>query len=167
MNSTRFVFDVGIDDTLLPPLIEYISTCMQNVGVCDEGEAMRVSIALDEALRNALYHGNLEITSAQRDGDAEAYEKLLLERRSLLPYRERSLWVDVEVEVEKATIVIRDEGKGFDPRTLPDPTDPENLDRVSGRGVLLMRSFMDEVTYNDKGNEVTLVKRKSKPESET
>ena len=48
---------------------------------------------------------------------------------------------------------------GFDPSLLPDPTQPENLEKVSGRGVLLMRTFMDEVIYNDAGNEVELIKR--------
>jgi anti-sigma regulatory factor (Ser/Thr protein kinase) len=55
--------------------------------------------------------------------------------------------------------VIRDQGPGFDPAQLPDPTDPENLERVSGRGLLLMRTFMDEVTFNKSGNQVTMVKR--------
>jgi anti-sigma regulatory factor (Ser/Thr protein kinase) len=57
-----------------------------------------------------------------------------------------------------ARFVIRDEGPGFDPHKVPDPTDPENLERESGRGLLLMRSFMDSVAYNPTGNEVTLVK---------
>jgi anti-sigma regulatory factor (Ser/Thr protein kinase) len=59
----------------------------------------------------------------------------------------------------EATFVIQDEGPGFDPASLPDPTDPENLDKVSGRGLLLMRTFMDEVSYNDRGNQVTMIKR--------
>ncbi|MGE0608143.1 MAG: ATP-binding protein, partial [Pirellulales bacterium] len=49
---------------------------------------------------------------------------------------------------------------GFDPSKLPDPTDPANLEKASGRGLLLMRSFMDEVTYNATGNQITLVKRR-------
>jgi anti-sigma regulatory factor (Ser/Thr protein kinase) len=60
----------------------------------------------------------------------------------------------------EAKFVIRDEGPGFDPSTLPDPTDPENLLRPCGRGVMLMRTFMNEVTFNDRGNEVTLIWRR-------
>jgi anti-sigma regulatory factor (Ser/Thr protein kinase) len=56
---------------------------------------------------------------------------------------------------------MRDEGPGFDPKELPDPTDPENLLKLSGRGILLMRTFMDDVKFNDRGNEVTMVKRRS------
>ncbi|MEM8681572.1 MAG: ATP-binding protein, partial [Planctomycetota bacterium] len=58
-----------------------------------------------------------------------------------------------------AEFVIEDEGPGFDPTRLPDPTDPANLERVSGRGVLLMRTFMDEVEYSERGNRVILRKR--------
>jgi anti-sigma regulatory factor (Ser/Thr protein kinase) len=66
--------------------------------------------------------------------------------------------IDIALTSESAQFKIRDEGPGFDPQTLPDPTDPEYLERPSGRGVLLMKSFMDKVTYNDSGNEVTMTK---------
>ena len=55
--------------------------------------------------------------------------------------------------------VIRDEGPGFDLKSLPDPRDPVNVERPSGRGMLLMRTFMDLVEYNAMGNMVTLFKR--------
>jgi anti-sigma regulatory factor (Ser/Thr protein kinase) len=54
--------------------------------------------------------------------------------------------------------VIRDQGKGFDRTSLADPTDPENIMCITGRGILLMKSYCDAVSWNDKGNEVTLVK---------
>ncbi len=53
---------------------------------------------------------------------------------------------------------MEDEGAGFDPDSLPDPTDPENLMKAHGRGLLLVRTFMDEATHNAKGNALTLVK---------
>ena len=56
--------------------------------------------------------------------------------------------------------MIRDEGEGFDPATLPDPTDPANLEKASGRGILLMRTFMDEIVYNNQGNSVLLTKHR-------
>ena len=58
------------------------------------------------------------------------------------------------------TYVITDEGPGFDPSSLPDPTDLENLEKASGRGLLLIRTFMDEVQHNDRGNELTMVFRR-------
>jgi len=56
--------------------------------------------------------------------------------------------------------IIRDEGAGFDIDNLPDPTDPENLLKPSRRGIMLNNSFMDEVTFNDAGNEICLIKRR-------
>lgn len=55
-------------------------------------------------------------------------------------------------------VTVEDEGPGFDPTKLPDPTDPANLDRVSGRGLLLIQTFMDEVKFNDRGNRISLYK---------
>jgi anti-sigma regulatory factor (Ser/Thr protein kinase) len=60
---------------------------------------------------------------------------------------------------DEALFVVRDEGQGFDPDALPDPTDPANLEKASGRGILLMRAFMDSIIFNSVGNSVTLVKR--------
>ncbi len=65
---------------------------------------------------------------------------------------------------DSATFVIRDEGNGFDPATLPDPTDPANLGKVSGRGLLLIQTFMDRVEHNAKGNQITMIKYRTPPE---
>ena len=65
--------------------------------------------------------------------------------------------VTVRLTQTEATFVVRDEGPGFDVDSLPDPRDPENLTKPSGRGVLLIRTFMDEVRFNEKGNEITMV----------
>ncbi len=69
------------------------------------------------------------------------------------------MFVAAEESRTGVTYAIRDEGPGFDPSTLPDPTDPANLERVSGRGLLLIHAFMDEVRHNPTGNEITMVKR--------
>jgi anti-sigma regulatory factor (Ser/Thr protein kinase) len=58
----------------------------------------------------------------------------------------------------EATFSVRDEGSGFDPALLPDPTDPANLGRVSGRGLLLIHTFMDRVEHNEKGNQIVMTK---------
>jgi anti-sigma regulatory factor (Ser/Thr protein kinase) len=61
---------------------------------------------------------------------------------------------------DEAVYVVRDEGPGFDPSILPDPTDPSNLEKVSGRGLLLIRTFMDEIHHDDSGREITMIKRR-------
>jgi anti-anti-sigma regulatory factor len=68
--------------------------------------------------------------------------------------------VSARISPTEARFTVRDEGRGFDPRSLPDPNQPGGMDRVSGRGITLMRSFMDEVVHNPIGNEVTLVRRR-------
>src|SRR5262249_9082757 len=103
--------------------------------------------------------GNLEVSSDLRQQGDEPYHRLAEERRRQPPYRERRIRFTARITRDKATFVIRDEGPGFDPARLPDPTDPANLGRVGGRGLLLIRTFMDEVYFNATGNEITLVKR--------
>ena len=79
------------------------------------------------------------------------------ERAELPPWKHRHVHVSMSITQDRACIVIRDEGNGFDPASLPDPTDPINLLKPHGRGVMLIKSFLDEVTWNDSGNEVTMV----------
>jgi anti-sigma regulatory factor (Ser/Thr protein kinase) len=117
-------------------------------------------MALEEALVNAMYHGNLEVSSELRSqGDGSTFYALLRERRDSPPYSQRVLHVRAAISQEQVRFTIRDEGPGFDPSTLPDPSAAPNLERVSGRGVMLLRTFMDSVQYSATGNEVTLVKR--------
>jgi anti-sigma regulatory factor (Ser/Thr protein kinase) len=70
--------------------------------------------------------------------------------------------ISVEISPEKASFVIEDEGEGFDVRQIPDPTDPENLFKTSGRGVMFIYNIMDEVSYNTRGNRLTMVKLNEK-----
>jgi CheY-like chemotaxis protein/anti-sigma regulatory factor (Ser/Thr protein kinase) len=154
-----FDFTLGNDPALIPSLINYVQSLLCSVGLCDEANVIRVCIALEEALRNAMFHGNLELTSDQREGDPEVYQQLIDRRTASQPYADRRLLVTVEVTPTSGRFVVRDQGPGFDPSKLPDPTDPENLEKVSGRGLLLMKTFMDEVSFNSTGNQVTMVKR--------
>jgi CheY-like chemotaxis protein len=162
MQRNECVFVIDNDVTLFPPLVGFLQENAMQIGLCDETGRVRIGIALEEALANAVYHGNLEIESSLREADAKRYEALLEERRRQLPYCHRRIHVKATFTRGEALFVIRDEGPGFDPSDLPDPTDPANLEKVTGRGVLLMRSFMDEVVYNSEGNEVTLHKRRER-----
>ena len=92
-----------------------------------------VRLALEEAVVNAIKHGN-----------------------GLDPSKQ--VHVECDVNEERIIISIRDEGPGFDPADVPDPTEEENLDKPSGRGLMLMRAFMTRIEYNDVGNCVTLEK---------
>jgi CheY-like chemotaxis protein/anti-sigma regulatory factor (Ser/Thr protein kinase) len=153
-------FMIDNDPALIPALIGHVCENLRRLKCCAENERLRVTVALSEALLNAMYHGNLEVGSELREKDEKAYRKLLEERRGTPPYANRRVHILAYESPSEARYVIRDEGNGFDPSRLPDPTDPSNLERVSGRGLLLIRTFMDEVRHNDKGNEIVMVKRR-------
>lgn len=158
LTKDECAFTLTNDPQLIAPLVSYLQHRVIEIGVVDESERMRVAVGLEEALVNALYHGNLELDSTLREEDPVHYERLVNERRQKPPYSDRRIHVEARLSRQSLVFVIRDDGPGFDPRRLPDPTEPANLERVSGRGVFLMRTFMDKVQYNATGNEVTLTK---------
>ncbi len=160
MTRKEVEFVVPNDRRLIAALINYLQEAGVRVGVFGEVDRTRMGVALEEALLNAMIHGNLEVSSELRLQNDCAYEKLVAFRREKDPYRDRKLKVNARFTPREAEFVIRDEGPGFDVSQVPDPTDLENLDRPSGRGLLLMRAFLDEVHHNEKGNEVTLIKRR-------
>ena len=124
----------------------------------------RIVTALKEALLNAIEHGNLELDSKMRDdGTGEEFYRLAETRMQQEPYCNRRVTVTMRLSPEQLAYVIRDEGPGFDPSTLPDPTDPESIQRAHGRGLLLIRSFMDDVVFNEAGNQITLIKYRIDP----
>ena len=99
-------------------------------------EAMfAIRLALEEALSNAVRHGNRNDLS-------------------------KTVTVRYSVTDDQATIVIRDQGCGFAPDKIPDPTTPERLRIPNGRGIMLIRAYMDEVDFRDEGREIRVVKRK-------
>jgi CheY-like chemotaxis protein/anti-sigma regulatory factor (Ser/Thr protein kinase) len=154
-------FTLSNDPAYLPPLVSHLQDQMSVIGLCDKSGLIRVGNALHEILVNAIEHGNLELSSALREtGDRSAYLRLREERRRQAPYRDRRVHITARFSHDEAVYIIRDEGPGFDPAMLPDPTAPANLEQTTGRGILLIRTFMDEVRFNATGNEITVVKRR-------
>ncbi len=156
LSEVRYVLDNDLD--ILSACVSEIREMLRRRYLFDESECLRLASAMDEALSNAYFHGNLEVSSDLREQNSDLYHDLADERRSQEPYASRRIHVRVGIDRERVEIGIRDEGPGFDPAKLPDPTTPGYLERPSGRGVLLMRAFSDEVHFGDRGNSVTLVK---------
>lgn len=155
----RFVF--GNDFTRLQTLIGHLQDQMAQMQLVDKSGLIRVGTALVEVLMNAIEHGNLEVSSELReDPDTNAYKRLVEQRRHEAPYRDRRVHLTAKFSRQEAVYIVRDEGPGFDVAHLPDPTDPANLEKSSGRGLLLIRTFMDDVRFNATGNEITLRKRR-------
>jgi len=149
------------DLELLSALTAELRETAQDLRLLDQNHCLRFATAVDEALSNAYFHGNLEVSSTVREQDADSYHNLATERKEQPPYSDRLIHVKAAFSRDAVTVHVRDEGPGFDLATLPDPTSPGYLERPCGRGILLMRSFMDDVQFNEKGNEVTMVKRAS------
>ena len=162
MVSSETLFVIGNDASLIPPLIGYLDSLLSRTRFCDANARMRVCVALNEALMNAIQHGNLEVSSELRQVDENVFRDMVRKRSQEPPYCDRRVYCRVSMTVDEAVYAIRDSGPGFDPTGLPDPYDPANLERVGGRGLLLIRTFMDRVTHNDTGNEITLIKHRSR-----
>ena len=162
LTQTESQFVLENDPALIPPLLGHLRESVMRMNLCDETGLIQVSVALGEALANAMYHGNLEVTSDVRERSEAEYQTLIADRRHQKPYRERRVYVTSKESLAEVRYVIRDEGKGFDPTGLPDPTDPSNLEKTTGRGLLLIRTFMEEAFHNETGNQLTMVKRRER-----
>jgi len=152
-------FVIENDVQLISSLVNYLQQSIRSLKFGHEADRIRVGVALEEAMVNPFYHGNLEVSSALRETDFHGYYRLARQRCHELPFRDRRIYVRASLTGNEARYVIRDEGPGFDRSQVPSPTDPGNLDRPCGRGLLLIQTFMDEVRFNDAGNEITLIKR--------
>ncbi len=160
LSQTESRFSLPNDPKLVGAVRGFIHEHLCRVKLSDHTGLIRLGVALDEALTNAMWHGNLECSSKLREGDGHEFDELLTKRRQEPPYCNRRVDVHATFSHAQATIVIRDEGPGFDVSQIPDPTDPENLIKASGRGLLLIRAFMDEVFHNASGNQITMIKRR-------
>jgi CheY-like chemotaxis protein/anti-sigma regulatory factor (Ser/Thr protein kinase) len=154
------LFELNINDTSVEALVTYLVEGLEVVNFSDEGDRIRVGTALHEALMNAREHGNLELDSKMRDDDDDGYRELAEARLRKSPYKDRKIFVRATLDRDHVAFTIRDEGPGFDTTNLPDPTSPENIGRVSGRGLFLIRTFMDKVVFSDSGNEIVMSKRR-------
>ena len=129
----KIEFELPSDLTLMNGVLQYLLERVAKLGLISQ-EGSNLFVALDEAFVNAVKHGNKD------------------DPRKLVR-------VGAELTPSEASFTIEDEGEGFDVQTIPDPRDPANLFKSSGRGVLLIYNIMDEVEYNAQGNRVKMIKR--------
>jgi CheY-like chemotaxis protein/anti-sigma regulatory factor (Ser/Thr protein kinase) len=164
LHNTQYNFALDNDPTLIPPLVDLIQQVLAGMECCDAGGRMHAGIALEEALLNAVLAGNLELDPKQvqeaRSQLRQGHRSELVEvRRQTDPYSKRVAWTHVSISRDEVTFVIRDEGSGFDISAVPNKHDAEVLEHRDGRGLVLMKNFMDDVAFNQTGNEVTMILR--------
>lgn len=172
LNELYCSYSLDNDPGVVAPLVDQIQHTLSSLRVGDRIERIRTCVALEEALLNAIYHGNLEIDKgemAKAHADFEG-ERLTLLAEELaeaiaaaetdgLPQRQdREVTLDAHISAECARFVIRDGGHGFDHESLARRRLSDYFECGESRGLMLMRLMMDEVSFNSVGNEVTLVK---------
>jgi serine/threonine-protein kinase RsbW len=129
----KIEFELPSDLALMDGVLEYLQERVSKLGLI-KPERSNLFIALDEAFVNAVKHGN------KNDPN-------------------KLLRITAELSAKEACFTVEDQGEGFDIGQIPDPCDPANLFRTSGRGVLLIYNIMDEVEYNAQGNRIKMVKK--------
>ena len=159
LRSRTSHFDLENDPELAWTFAQAMAEDVAAFGALEHAAQVRLHVALQEAMANALYHGNLEVDSALRQDDENVFYALAEERRRQEPYRSRRIQIRSRIDRRAAVFEISDEGPGFDPALINRSIELEDLGRVGGRGLLLIRTFMDEVGYDPKSNVLTLVKR--------
>jgi serine/threonine-protein kinase RsbW len=129
----KIEFELPSDVSLMNGVLQYLIERVAKLGVI-KPERSNLFIALDEAFVNAVKHGNKNDPT-------------------------KLVRITAELSPQEARFTVEDEGEGFNVDQIPDPRDPANLFKSSGRGVLLIYNIMDKVEYNERGNRLTMVKR--------
>ncbi len=155
------VFKIGTDVSACNVLSYKLTENLAPSDFCNKTTAENIALALREAISNAMFHGNLGITSEIRaERGINGFNEEIEARKELPEYSNRRVTISYEYTGEYVEYVITDEGPGFNYRSLPDPRDPENFLKDSGRGLLIIRIHMDEVEWNDTGNSIRMRKNR-------
>lgn len=153
-------FVVDNDPQALGPLASHLETQLSQFWHDSGHHSIQLALALHEALSNALFHGNLGLTSALRELPGEEYWNAAAARRTSPPWCHRRIHVFARIEPHQARFTIRDEGDGFDWTTVAAPTEEHAVARPHGRGIFLMRLFVHQVEFSADGRQVDLVLRR-------
>lgn len=134
----EFVLLLPSDLRLVEAAIGYLIARFRRHGFDGSRLTLNLRVSIAEALANAMLYGNRH--------DPRKYVR-----------------VHVIIDPAHTAVTVTDEGGGFDPAAVPDPTRPENLNRSGGRGIFLIRQLMDEVYFSERGNTVRFILRRSAP----
>ncbi len=165
--STETLYELPCDPEVLTAAAEMVDETIQRNWNCTARDAMRMRMTLEEALLNALYHGNLELDPELRANDLHAYHSQAHERQKTSPWKDRRIKLRTACSPDEFIIEVTDEGNGFDCAPFMDLTEETVLERPYGRGILLMRTVMDEVAFRDGGRITRLVKSRDSLSSQS
>lgn len=131
--------ELSNDRAAITALGERVINAAERAGY-SEASRFAVRLALEEAVVNAFKHGHKGLA------------------------RHETIRVEYDVTPRQISLVVTDKGPGFEPEAVPDPTCDENLTKTSGRGLLLVRAYMTEVSHNDAGNQIRM--RYARPDAD-
>ncbi|HNS99578.1 MAG TPA: response regulator [Polyangiaceae bacterium] len=158
VKERTWVYELENDLSAIPLFVDVL---LREVGALAHPRvASELSLALRELLINAIEHGNLQLTYEEKSHALEIgnLSRIIEERRLQPTLKQRKTILRIARRGPSLSVRIIDEGNGFDWKSLPDPTEPSYLLAEHGRGVLLARLAVDELSYNEIGNEVTFTK---------
>lgn len=131
MTIKNFSREVPSDPDLLPEIEEYVVDKIKNLGLSDE-KFNNFALSVSEAASNSIVHGNICDQS-------------------------KKVKITIQIDDNHVIVKFKDEGKGFVPDLVPDPTAPENILKDNGRGIHIMKTFLDSLEYNFEGDGTEVV----------
>ncbi len=164
VNQNYFEFELPSDPSLIPPLQQLAQQITGSMGICDATGRLQVGVAIEHAVTNAMYHGNLELPSDELatvlGAESARRCQLLALRATQYPYCDRRVHVTMQFTRDEALFRIRDEGPGFDVSAASTADLTTFFRGAKGQGLFLMWAFMDKISFDKTGNTVTLQKRR-------
>jgi len=159
--SETSVLEIPNDADIINTVSYNFTKDLAPAGLFDYTTSENISLALQEAITNAMFHGNLEIDSSIREnGGMKEFNNEINKKKLLSPYKDRTVKITYELTQEYVVYEVIDQGPGFNYKLIPDPKKPENFFKNSGRGILIILLHMDEVTWHDRGNIIRMKKYK-------
>lgn len=153
-----FEFELENDLKIIDPLIDLVQQVVSSKELLESTERVRLCVAVEHALQNAMVRGNLELS---REEHPVVSPDLALERSQQDEFKDRRVYFSFTVTPDNAEFLIRDQGPGFDLSTVPQAEDPDSFKDGIGRGLILMQAFMDNVEFQNNGSEIRMIKTKS------
>ena len=163
LKSNTFDFELPNDAGLISPLVTLVVQVSQGMRLLPRAERTRLGFALEHALVNAMYRGNLGLGPSVTPSHHQivfghATTDLIEKRKSEEPYKDRIIKVRVVVDLSGVKVTVRDGGDGFNVQHFFDTAKLTRLNKEAGHGLLLMERLTDDLEFNLEGNEVTLFK---------
>ncbi|ELP33930.1 response regulator receiver protein [Rhodopirellula baltica SWK14] len=173
LKKNVFVFDLPSDPELISPLVGLLMQVSAGMELLPSIEMVRLGVAVEHSLTNAMLHGNLEIPRDKQPSHGQLAREGMIndamkERLSQEPYKSRVTHVEATASEHAIRIVITDQGPGFDTSNVPQAGEldasslaasADGVGQADKQGLLLIASFVDQMWFNDEGNQITLVKR--------